>query len=79
MIANSHRTLMRFDLAQVAAAPAMTAAVKQAYQPAGLAYLPVSSFGVLELDKLNARNLVVLQRDAADGSLELASVGLGWL
>ena len=79
MIANSHRTLMRFDLAQVASAPAMTTAVKQAYQPGGLSYLPVSSFGVLELDKLNAKNLVVLQRNAADGSLEVASVGLGWL
>jgi len=79
MIANSHRTLMRFDLAQIAAAPAMTAAVKQAYQPGGLSYLPVSSFGVLELDKLNARKLVVLERNAADGSLDLSSVDLGWL
>jgi hypothetical protein len=79
MIANSHRTLMRFDLAQIASARAMTAAVKQAYQPGGLSYLPVSSFGVLELDKLNAKNLVVLERNAADGSLELSSVGLGWL
>ena len=79
MIANSHRTLMRFDLAQIAAAPAMTTAVTQAYQPGGLSYLPVSSFGVLELDKLNVRNLVVLQRNAADGSLEVSSVGLGWL
>ena len=79
MIANSDRTLMRFDLEALAAAPAMTTSVKQAYQPAGVPYLPVASFGVLQLDAFNARNVIVLQRNAADGSLDLATVGLNWL
>jgi hypothetical protein len=79
MIANSHRTLMRFDLDSIAAAPAMTTPVKQAYQPAGLQYLPVSSYGVLELSNFNRRNLIVLQRNPGDGSLELETVGLDWL
>ena len=79
MIANSHRTLMRFDLAALAAAPSMTTAVKQAYQPGGVPYLPVASYGVLELDNYNSRNLVVLERSALDGSLDLDTVDLNWL
>jgi hypothetical protein len=79
MIANSHRTLMRLDLDAIAAAPAMTTPVKQAFQPGGLPYLPVSSYGVLELSKFNSKNIIVLQRSPADGSLELETIDLGWL
>ena len=79
MIANSHRTLMRFDLADLAAAPGMTTPVRQAYQPGGVPYLPVASYGVLELDNYNARNLVVLERNAVNGSLDLDTVDLNWL
>jgi hypothetical protein len=79
MIANSHRTLMRFDLADIAAAQGMTTPVKQAYQPGGVSYLPISSYGVLELDNYNSRNVIVLDRNITDGSLELETVGLDWL
>ena len=79
MIANSHRTLMRFNLADIAAAPGMTTAVTQAYQPGGVSYLPVASYGVLELDNYNAHNVIVLDRNPADGSLDLETVGLNWL
>ena len=79
MIANSHRTLMRFSLSDLAAAPGMTTPVHQAYQPGGVSYLPVASYGVLELDNYNSRNLVVLERSPVDGSLELETVGLNWL
>jgi hypothetical protein len=79
LIANSHRTLMRMDPAELAAAPAMTTPVRQAYQPAGVGYLPVSSFGVLQLDTYNRGYAVVLQRDAIDGSLDVRSQGLNWL
>jgi hypothetical protein len=53
--------------------------VKQAYQPGGVPYLPVASYGVLELDNYNSRNLVVLERSAVDGSLDLDTVDLNWL
>jgi hypothetical protein len=79
MIANSHRTLMRFSLSDIASAPGMTTPVKQAYQPGGVQYLPVASYGVLELDNYNSRNLIVLDSNAADGSLDLETVGLNWL
>ena len=79
LIANSHRTLMRLDPVEIANAPAMTTAVKQAYQPAGVGYLPVSSYGVLQLDAYNKANAVLLQRDPDDGSLDVRSLGLNWL
>lgn len=79
LIANSHRTLMRLDPAEIAGAPAMTVAVRQAYQTGGVGYLPVSSYGVLQLDSYNSRNAVLLQRDPEDGSLEVRSLDLNWL
>jgi hypothetical protein len=79
MVANSHRTLMRFDLAEIAAAPGMTTAVKQAYQPGGVSYLPIASYGVLELDNYNSHNVIVLDRNAGNGSLDLETVGLNLL
>jgi hypothetical protein len=79
LVANSHRTLTRLDPAEIAAAPEMTTSVKQAYQPAGVGYLPVASFGVLQLDNYNSAGIVLLQRDPEDGSLDVASRGLRWL
>lgn len=79
LIANSHRTLTRLDPAEIAAAPEMTTSVKQAYEPAGVGYLPVASFGVLQLDNYNRAGIVLLERDAEDGSLNVVSRGLRWL
>jgi hypothetical protein len=79
LIANSHRTLTRLDPAEIAAAPEMTTSVKQAYEPAGVRYLPVASFGVLQLDNYNRAGIVLLQRDPEDGSLDVASRQLRWL
>jgi hypothetical protein len=79
LIANSHRTLTRLDPAEIATAPEMTTSVTQAYQPAGVGYLPVSSFGVLQLDNYNRAGIVLLERDAEDGGLNVVSRGLRWL
>lgn len=79
LIANSHRTLTRLDPVEIAAAPAMTSAVTQAYEPAGVAYLPVAVVGVLQLDNYNGANVVMLKRDIEDGSLDVVSQRLNWL
>jgi hypothetical protein len=79
LIANSHRTLMRVDPTDIANAPALTTPVRQAYQPAGVGYLPIASYGVLQLDTYNAANVVVLERDSEDGSLDVKSLSLKWL
>ena len=73
LIANSDRTLTRLDPTEIAAAPSLQTPVKQAYQPAGVGYLPVASFGVVQLDDYNPAFVVVLQRNKDDGSLQVAS------
>lgn len=79
LIANSHRTLTRFDPSEIAKVPAMTTSMKQAYEAGGVGYLSISSFGVLQLDNYNRANVVVLQRNADDGTLEVASRTTRWL
>jgi hypothetical protein len=79
LIANSDRTLMRMDPTEVAAAPALHTPVRQAYEPAGVHYLPIAGFGILQLDNYNRGNVVVLQRRAEDGSLQVASRKTEWL
>jgi hypothetical protein len=79
LIANSDRTLMRMDPAEVASAPEMRTPVRQTYQPAGVGYLPISSFGVVQMDNLNGANVVLLQRRADDGTLQVESRPTRWL
>jgi hypothetical protein len=79
LIANSNRTLTRLDPEQIAAAKAMTSAVKQAWEPAGVGYLPVAIVGVLQLDNFNANNIVMLKRDIETGSLDVVTETMNWL
>ena len=79
LVGNSNRTLTRLDPNEIAAAKAMTTAVKQAWEPAGVGYLPVAVVGVMQLDNYNASNIVMLQRDIETGALKVVSQGLNWL
>lgn len=79
LIANSNRTLTRMDPEAIATAKGMTTSVEQAWEPAGVSYLPVAIVGVLQLDNYNANNLVMLKRDIENGSLDVASLQLSWL
>lgn len=77
LIANSDRTLTRFDASALAAAPGLTQGVSQIYGSAGVPYLSVATFGVLQLDNLNARNAVIMRRGAEDGLLHISSMRVG--
>ena len=79
LIANSNRTLTRLDPVEIAAAKPMTSAVSQAFEPAGVGYLPVAIVGVLQLDNYNAGNIVLLKRDIDDGSLDVVTQEMKWL
>lgn len=79
LIANSDRTLTRLDASEVAAARPLTTPVSQAFEPAGVGYLPVAIVGVMQLDNLNAANVVALKRDIEDGSLDVVSISRRWL
>ena len=78
-MANSNRTLTRLDPEQLAAAKAMTSSVQQAWEPAGVGYLPVAIVGVLQLDNFNANNVVMLKRDIESGSLDVVTETMRWL
>lgn len=79
LIANSDRTLMRIDPADIVAAPAMTTPVSQAYEPAGVKYLPVASAGVMQLDDFDDRLVAVLQRDIESGAVHLMGLQKQWM
>ena len=79
LVGNSNRTLTRLDPEQLAAAKAMTSSVKQAWEPAGVGYLPVAIVGVLQLDNYNADNIVMLKRNIETGSLDVVSETMRWL
>jgi hypothetical protein len=79
LIANSDRTLMRVDPSEVASAAEMKTPVTQAWQPAGVGYLPVAEVGVMQLDLLNKNHVLILKRDTESGSIELQTLDLKWL
>jgi hypothetical protein len=79
LVANSHRTLMRMDPAEISSAPEMTKPVSQAYEPGGVGYLPVASNGVMQIDDFNAETIAVLQRDVESGTVHLVAMPKRWL
>lgn len=79
LIANNNRTLMRLDASELAKAPALTSPVTQAYQPAGVGYLPIASTGVMQVDDFNADMFALLQRDTESGAVNLIALQKKWL
>jgi len=79
LIANSDRTLMSMSTSDIEKAAPMTKGVTAAYVSAGVPYLSIAEIGITQLDDLNKDFVVVVQRDIADGSLNLRSLSKKWL
>ncbi len=79
LVANSHRTLMRIDPAAIGSAPAMTTPVSQAYEPAGVSYLPVASAGVMHIADFNADMMASLERNVETGAVHVVALRKQWL
>lgn len=79
LVANSHRTLMRFDASAIAGAPGLTTAVAEAYQAAGVTYQPISSAGVMQIDDFGSSGVLLLQRNIESGAVELTTYLKRWL
>ncbi len=79
LISNSDRTLMSIRGEDIDRAQPLTINVGVGYGTAGVKYLSVAEVGVLQLDDLNASHAVIIQRDIADGSLNLRSFPKRWL
>ena len=78
LVANSHRTLMRFDASEIAGAPALTTPVAEAYQMAGVTYQPISSAGVMQIDDFGSA-VLILQRNIESGAVEMTTYSKRWL
>ena len=73
LVANSNRQVMRINPDDFSDAKGLTDPLKERYTTAGVGYVSLPLVGVLQLDNLDANNIVVLQRNASDGSLNLRS------
>lgn len=79
LIANSDRTLMSMSAEDIENAKPLTTAVSAAYVSSGVPYLSIAEVGITQLDNLNAKYVVVVQREIADGSLDLRSLSKAWM
>lgn len=79
LIANSDRTLMSMSAQDIDKATPMTKPVDAAYVSAGVPYLSIAEIGITQLDNLNDKFVVVVQRDINDGSLNLHSLSKNWM
>lgn len=79
LIANSDRTLMSMSAQDIDKATPMTKPVDAAYVSAGVPYLSIAEIGITQLDNLNEKFVVVVQRDIEDGSLNLRSLSKNWM
>ena len=79
LIANSDRTLMSMSAQDIDKASPMTKPVDAAYVSAGVPYLSIAEVGITQLDNLNEKFVVVVQRDIQDGSLNLRSLSKNWM
>lgn len=74
LIANSNRTLMKIDPADIEKQKiGLTNPVKERYATDGVEYVAVAQVGVQQVDNLNSGNVLVLQR-MSDGSLNLRTI-----
>ncbi len=74
LLANSNRTLMRIDPADIVAQEeGITTEVEGSYETAGVEYIAIAQVGVQQVDNLNDANILVLQR-MSNGSLNLRSL-----
>ena len=79
VIANSDRTLMTMSAEDIEKAEPMTTAVSAAYVSAGVPYVSIAEVGITQLDDLNPKFVVVVQREIEDGSLNMKSLSKNWL
>ena len=79
LISNSNRTLMRINSEDIDRAQPLITGVPGIYETSGVKYVSVAITGVLQLDNLNDKFVVVIHRDMETGSLDLKSLSKEYL
>ena len=76
LIANTNRTMMLIDAAELIGAESLTEPL-EGFGSAGVPYTALPLVGVMQLDILNDDHFVILQRQTSDGSIRLRSYATG--
>jgi hypothetical protein len=74
LISNSDRTLMRMSSEDLDKGQPMTTVVPGAYVDAGVNYLSIAEVGIMQLDDYDDKNIIVVQRNIQDGTLNLRTL-----
>lgn len=78
IIANSNRSVYKMKVSDLENSQPLTTAVDDIYVSSGTPYVSTGHVGVLQLDNLNKKHLVAIQRDIQTGTLNLVSLQKRW-
>lgn len=79
IIANSNRSVYKMKISDLEKSPALTTAVDDIYVSSGTPYVATGHVGILQMDNLNKKHIIALQRDIQSGTLNLVSLQKRWL
>ena len=77
LIANTSRSLIRIDIRDLQKMEPVTEDIDNG-ELAGLPYIPLSKIGIVQIDNLNHKNVLTLQR-MPNGDLNLITYNTDWL
>jgi hypothetical protein len=79
IIANSNRSLMRMGADDIEHSEPVTTAASPEHPILGTPYTPLAVVGVMQLDVLNAEQIVLVLRDTDDGSIKVSTYPVKYL
>lgn len=79
IIVNSHRSVYSMKVADIEKSQPLTVAVDDIYVSSGTPYVSTGHVGVMQMDNLNKKHVVAIQRDIQTGALNLVSLQKQWL
>jgi hypothetical protein len=79
IVANSARSVYKIKVSDLEKSQALTTPVDELFVTSGTPYVATGYIGVLHIDNLNKKHMVVVQRDIESGSLDLVSIQKRWL
>jgi hypothetical protein len=79
IIANSNRSVYTMKIADLEKSQPLTTAVDDIFVSSGTPYVATAYVGVMQMDNLNKKHVVAIQRDIQTGALNLVSIQKRWL
>ncbi len=79
LIANSHRTVYKMKVSDLEKSQPLTTAVDDIFVSSGTPFVATGYIGVLQMENLNKKHIVAIERDIQSGSLNLTCMQKRWL